>query len=152
MARAKKHKWAIDIGDWSNDGHGKCESKLIESNLTNEEAREAYFKAKEKLGKAYPEIVCQEYEDYLVDAEMLKELRAHGFEFKDCDGEGEGDEEVVYPYVEGMLQLTLWFIQQGNPDFKYKIINPPSTPRLAFYGFDKQKRHISFIGYGVLGD
>ena len=39
MARAKKHKWTIQIGDWSNDGHGKCSDKLIESNLTNEEIR-----------------------------------------------------------------------------------------------------------------
>jgi hypothetical protein len=152
MARSKKHKWNIDIGDWSNDGHGKCESKLIESNLTHEEAREAFFKAKEKLGKSYPEEICHEYEDHSVTADMLDELKGHGFEFEGCDEDGEGDERVVYPYTEGMLQLTLWFIKVGNPDFKYKIINPPSTPSLAFYGFDKQKRHISFIGYGVLGD
>jgi len=147
----KKHKFNIDIGDWSSDGHGKCKSFLFESSHSVEDVREAYFAAGKKLKKNWPEEVCHDYGDYSVTAEVLRELKQVGFEFKDCDFDGEegADDEVCYPSEEGMLQLTVWFIKQGNPEIKLKQISTPKVPSLAFYGFDKKKRHIGFIGYGI---
>ena len=48
---------------------------------------------------------------------------------------------------EFMAAYVLEFLKVGDPDLKFKIINPPDM--LPFYGYDDQNRHIGFIGYGV---
>lgn len=143
-----KHKWEFTVGDRSHDGHGLKDTFVIESNLTVAEAREAYHKAKKKFKKAYPEVICSDYEDGSVEYSMLQELRLLGFEFENCDGDGEEGEEdeVIYPSSEGMLQLTMWCIKQGNPEFKYKLINNDLE---EFGGYGPGGDYISFIGYGT---
>lgn len=144
---ATKHKWKLEIGDRSGDGHSQCDTFLIESNLTVEEANEAYFAAKKALKKGYPETICHDYEDGSIDRDMIDKLHSLGFEFTNWDADGEpGDEdEIMYPGSDGMAQLTLWFIKQGNPEFKYKIL----SDNVPTFGGHTKKGYIGQIGYGV---
>ena len=137
-------KFKIAIGDWSGDGHGINEYFKIKSNKSVEEVREAYFKAIQILGKDYPKEICQEYEDDYVSEYDQEELEELGFVFTHYHENTLG---LVYPTAKGMLELTLWFLKQGDPDLILK--QEEEVPTLHFYGFDDKERHIGFIGYGL---
>lgn len=66
--------WQIPIGDWSDDGHGKCEWFIVKSNFTVEEAREAYFKAVEESGLNIVNEIAHEYEDSTVSEKVIELL------------------------------------------------------------------------------
>jgi len=56
-------RFKLILGDWSDDGHGKTETFIVESNKPVDEAREAYFEAVKKTGIDFGEQVCRDYED-----------------------------------------------------------------------------------------
>ena len=136
--------WNIPIGDWSGDGHGKCDWFTIKSNFTVEQAREAYFKSIEKSGIDICKEVAYEYEDSSVSERFLKvfpEFLEKGFVIYEPEYNGY--------YIENsfdLVKMVCLFIQKYNPEFKCEIINIPMLP---FYGYDEKKRHIEFIGYGL---
>lgn len=140
--------WKIPIGDWSDDGHGKCDWFTIKSNFTVEQTREAYFKSVEKSGVDICKEIASEYEDNSVSEKFLnafpefleKGLIAHDPEFNKYDFEY---------YIENssdLAKVVCLFIQKYNPEFRFEIINLPMLP---FYGRDKKGRHIGHIGYGL---
>lgn len=131
----------IEIGDWSGDGHGQKETYVFDSNLTTEEVRESYFSAKEKYPSLCPEDFCCEYEDSEVPKQIVNEAQKLGFKINKASF---GTKE--------MANYTAWFCQLGNPNLKLKMQKQKHMPTLAFYGVDKKKRHINFIGYGLLGN
>lgn len=140
--------WNIPIGDWSDDGHGRCDWFTIKSNFTVEQAREAYFKSVEKSGVDICKEVAYEYGNNSVSEKFLKafpeflekDLVKYDPEFNDYGFEY---------YIENsfdLVELVCLFIQKYNPEFRYEIINLPMLP---FYGYDKKDRHIGHIGYGL---
>ena len=135
----------IAIGDWSGDGHGKNDYHTYRTNKKIEDIREAYFSAINKLGKDYPREVCGDYQDSGVSKDMQDELKKKGFVFTRFEEEYEGK---IFPYVDGMLELTEWFIQQGDSSIKLEA-EDVEVDTLHFYGFDSKDRHIGFIGYGI---
>ena len=75
--------WKIPIGDWSDDGHGKCDWFTVKSNFTVEKAREAYFKAVEASGLDIAKEIAHDYEDSGVSeriTELLPEFLEYLFE------------------------------------------------------------------------
>lgn len=137
----KLYRFHLDIGDWSDDGHGKKETFLIESNKPVRACREAYFAAQKRLVEnLWPENIYATYDNPLTpQAPQIAATRAHGFDFAHYVGDDE------YLNAESLAHYTLWFITRGDPTIKAKII-PLDT--FAFYGSDKRGRHIGFIGYG----
>lgn len=131
------YKFRMSIGDWSNDGHGKHEDFVVESNAPVEVVREAHFVIKDVTGINI-EKICRDYEDSSVPEEIVDELKDIGFEFE-CPG-------GTYP--EEMANLWIFLLQKANPVLELKIIKD-KIPTLHFYGFDEKKRHISFVGYGL---
>lgn len=136
--------WNIPIGDWSNDGHGKCDWFAIESNFTVEQVREAYFNSVEKSGVDICKEVACEYEDNSVSEKFLNVFP----EFLE-NGLVKHDPEDNEDYIEDsfdLVEIVCLFIQKYNPEFKYKILDIPMLP---FYGFDEKGRHIGYFGYGL---
>ena len=84
-----KYKFKIPIGDWSNDGHGKADWYIIESNKPVQEIRELYFQACEKLGWTLDghddKSPCSEYEDNTFSKEILQELLDFGIKLDKDD-------------------------------------------------------------------
>ena len=137
--------WKIPIGDWSDDGHGKCDWFTIKSNFTVEQAREAYFKSVEKSGIDICKEVAYEYENNSVSKKFLNAFP----EFLEKDlvkYDPFNDYEYYIESSSDLVEIVCLFIQKYNPEFIYEIVNLPMLP---FYGCDEKKRHIGHIGYGL---
>lgn len=136
--------WKIPIGDWSDDGHGKCDWFIIKSNFTVEQAREAYFKSVEESKINISNEIASEYEDTSVSEEVVEtfpEFIEKKLIFKDPDYEKYYVEDSF-----SLAEIVCLFIQRYNIEFEYEILNIPMLP---FYGYDKKDRHIGHIGYGL---
>lgn len=143
------HTFTLPIGDWSDDGHGKCDYYTVESNMSVEEVREIHFKIEEVTGVNI-EKVCSEYDVSYIPADsrlitLLEEegkmdkMNLSGYD-KDIDG--------YYANSKSLALIWAYLLQETEPELELKIIKTPEM--LSFYGFDKQGRHISFVGYGTL--
>ena len=135
---SKRHAFTIQIGDWSGDGHGQCETFHATAAKPIEDVREAYFTAKKKHPDVCPESFCDEYEDSNVPTEVRERITALG-------GPAIGDDFDA----ERMANVVAWFINLGDPAVDVTISPREEVPTLAFYGNDKKRRHIGFIGYGL---
>lgn len=125
----------IEIGDWSGDGHSKCDIFTFESNLPIEEVREAYFKARELHPEICPEGFCAEYEDPEIPKKVRDRAKQLGFKFR------------KQPDTRDLADFTAWFCMLGDDNLCLTRTTP--LERLAFYGSDEGGRHIDFIGYGL---
>ena len=141
-----EYKFKIEIGDPSKDGHSQSEDRVITSNKTTEEVREAYDKSclltglvftsnvdiivnNEKLGWQHPEHsnrqICTEYESYEASELAQSILEECGIENPVIDGD-----------VDSLVGIFLEFIKLSLPDFEYNIIqdNIPSLGLTIGYG------------------
>ena len=141
MTNSNRIYFRIAVGDWSNDGHGKCDYFTASSTLSLKDVRKAYFKAVKNL----PEIICPEnflsdYDESKISEEIAEAIKKEGFPLKE---EGFHTKE--------MAEYVVWFINKGNPVCDVKLeLDIDDT--LHFYGEDENGQHIGFFGYGLLGD
>lgn len=141
--------WNIPIGDWSDDGHGKCDWFTIKSNFTVEQAREAYFKSVEKSGVDICKEIACEYEDNSVSEKFLKvfpEFLEKGLVKHNPDFNDEYNAEYYIEDLSDLVEIICLFIQKYNLEFRYEILDIPMLP---FYGYDEKRRHIGYFGYGL---
>lgn len=133
---AKTYSFLIPIGDWSDDGHGKCDYFQFSSNKPLKAVREAFFKATRDDVALNPEGFCCDYEDGTVPDEIVEAAAARGFEI---------DPENFF--AEDMADYVAWYTTLGDPSLELK--RRKSLNMLPFYGCDMEKRHIGFFGYGL---
>ncbi|UUV25979.1 MULTISPECIES: hypothetical protein [Lysinibacillus] len=157
----------VPVGDWSDDGHGKCENYYVEANYSAIEMRQAYKDTCKKIGlqlhygEDYTGIknmerynnwryLLSEYEQSSICEEAVEILLNHGFEFSRVDGEtDENDNYLVqeaYFSSEGVFDLFMWFIKYSMPsDFEYKQVTLDAEPIVGYW--NKELNHQ--VGYGV---
>lgn len=125
----KELLFKVAIGDWSNDGHGRCEwFRLRAEASTIEEVREAYFRARGKVPEPHhPE----NFGEKGCPQDLLDKMGVKGLERS-----------------EQVAAAVAWFITQGG--VPCELARETELPTLSFYGYDKEGRHISFIGYAML--
>ena len=149
MAAKKPIRYAfkIPIGDWSDDGHGKCDWFAATAAKPIEAVREAWFKAKELYPTVSPDSWCDAYEDNEIpdDVRLILEQMKAPIELSTLDGDDN------YIDVDLMAILVVWFLNLGDPKLDAKLDPESATPMLPFYGCDSKKRHIGYIGYGLFG-
>lgn len=170
------NQFKINIGDWSNDGHGETKSYLVSTSKTVEDAREAHFKIKEVTGIDIHSLANEYEEDKIKPEDFYLLLQVPGFKenFKedlevfDFSEEKEmllkaffDDEEIedldldmhneleFQAYPKFMAKLWIFLLNVVDEGLEIKLIEEPKTPSLNFYGFDKEGRHIDFVGYGT---
>ncbi len=132
-----RYPFTIPIGDWSDDGHGKCIRSYATAAKPIGAVREAYFAAKKRLPKACcPESFCNEYEVPEMAPESRAALRAAGYEVP----------EEITP--DAMAAIVVWFVNQGDPTVDVRL-DGKEPEMLPFYGRDKKRRHIDCWGYGL---
>jgi len=143
------HIFKLPIGDWSDDGHGKCDYYTVESNMSVEEVREIHFKIEEKTGVDIHKI-CNKYEqDHIpADSNLITMLKEEGKLEKMNVSGYDGDVDGHYTNSRSLALIWVYLLQKTEPELKLKLLKEPEM--LSFYGFDKQGRHISFVGYGTL--
>lgn len=141
----KRFKFQIPIGDWSDDGHGKCQYFTASSFKSFEDVCRAYEKAKEKFkdDDFSPESFCNEYESSSVDPKTIDLMKKHGFYTDDM-----GDFEDFY--VDEMADFVVWFINQGDPELKVKLEVDP-VPCLNNWQYSKivKGKTLDQFGYGM---
>lgn len=135
------HKTKFAIGDWSDDGHGRCHWYLVSSNKTVEELREAHFKAKEVIGFD-PGEMCNNYENEHLTEDQVEKLTDAGIS-TDWD---EYNEELSSHHI---LRLWLKCLRVVEPDLLYIIHEDDKYPTMHFYGVDGEGRHLKTPGYGL---
>lgn len=143
----KMYKIKFPIGDWSDDGHGKCETFIVESNRDVSEVREAHFACKERLGFEIGDI-CHKYGDSDIKSDLSQKLNKLGI----LDGivfDMEQDfEKGIYLSPDEMVQIWLAILMHISPSMKLRIVDD-DIPYINFYGVDGAKRHLSTPGYGL---
>lgn len=133
----------MEIGDWSGDGHEKCEETLVSSNAPVEYVRAAHFRMKEATGINIEEL-CSNYGDATIRKEMADQLKRLGFVFAN---ETEDGEVLMNP--DDMARLWVFLLQKTDPFLNLEIREKVDIPSIHFYGQDKQGRHIASVGYGL---
>lgn len=146
------YKFELPIGDWSDDGHGQCEWFLIESNKPVDELREIYFETKKNLqcsldgsdwNKMRKLTPCDDYGDNNLTKEHLVDFLKLNLTERDIKYFTED------PTPEKFAELFILFMVSHNSELELQMVERESFPMFPFYGFDKQKRHIGFMGYGL---
>lgn len=146
-------KFKLPIGDWSGDGHGKCEYYIVEGNLKDTTALDNAMSVLEKEGVS-PRHICQGYEDTSISLEMANKIAAYvgvGSFCEVLDYEGTYAEEVEKSaqadkgyYMDdggpdGMAYLTLTLLNKADPSLELKLIEDKVKLWLPPY----------HIGYGL---
>ena len=132
------------IGDWSGDGHEKCEYFNVQSNYPVQHLREAHFKAPKVVGFDIGSI-CHEYEDGTLSDDVIEKLNAINLKPEDYGEEYQGNYSM---YPDGMVNLWLDILCHIDPALKLELVKTEAEP-INFYGFDDQGRHLKTPGYGL---
>lgn len=107
-----RYRFTIPIGDWSDDGHGKCEyfeasaAKPFKDVCLAFRAARAAFKAE----GFSPETVCCDYQDSVVPDETVELLKKHGFEIDPDDF-----------WAREFAELVVWFLNKGDPELDARL-------------------------------
>lgn len=137
-----KYKFSMPIGDWSDDGHGKCDYYTIVSNKPVEEVREIHFKIEDVTGIELDRI-CSEYEQNYIYVDLLEDLKELGFDASGINV----SEDKAYIYSYNMMRIWMFLLMITDESLKLEV-EEESLEMLPFYGFDEKGRHINFVGYG----
>jgi hypothetical protein len=77
----KVYQFYLPIGDWSDDGHGRCQQFLVNSNAPVERVREAHFRIKETTGIDI-ESICGGCEENTISPDVSEKIAALGIPFE----------------------------------------------------------------------
>ena len=110
------------VGDWSDDGHGKTEEFVIESNLTVKQVEKAYAKGAKKLGVDLKREVAVDFDTPVISKATL--LKFYGQEKKIPDFyDLSEDSKNLFIDPLAYTELYLLTIKAGEPKFKYKFVD-----------------------------
>jgi hypothetical protein len=153
-----EYKIKFNIGDYSDDGHGRNEEWLINSNRPASELKEAYKASCRLMGVSfnhnddftglrgnYEEVkqrqICAEYQDSSISEYALGKLVEHGY----------ADEYVIewkgFDGADHFLQTVLWFIGKSMPeDWKWEFVKDDGVQTFNGWGGLSCQ-----LGYGLYG-
>lgn len=133
----------FSLGDWSDDGHGKCDHFFVRTSAPVEDLRELHFKCNDVFG-FNPGNLCREYEQHSLTPDQIAKLLQLGvIDQDDVDDDGDVLIDTLY-----LLGIWLKMLQRVDPTLQYEIETEDGTPSMHFGGFDDQGRHIDVPGYG----
>lgn len=144
------YKFRLPIGDWSDDGHGKCNYYIIESNINPEDLVEIVHNLdlKHKFSN-----ICSEYKEYCATDEQVEYLKSLGLNIESYFNEDNSLE------TKSFAQLFLDIIMLENPEIKLKIINDNIVEFNNWFGQKISKERnlnlnnnvsvLSSLGYGL---
>lgn len=144
------------LGDWSNDGHGKSDKILLESNLPVDVVQKAYKDSCKMTGVSFNHDggdenftgikrdyqdskdfnICTEYEDCLIPMKALEILKQHGWNKNNEDN---------YIGEKDFIKLWIWFVQIANPAIRLKVVKDDIP---VINGYWNKELNVQF-GYGL---
>ena len=135
----------IAIGDWSGDGHDKCNYYQVQSDKSLNHVREMHYKIKAFTGVDV-EKICSEYEDTYVSKDVEDKLRWLGFDFSKTESFMLDKKRCLG--TKDCCKIWIFLLNHVDSELNLKIMDEPKIPMLQFSGFDKKGRYIDGPGYG----
>lgn len=138
--------FTITIGDWSGDGHGKCEKfhVVVPDHFTKEILFENYNKNKKDFGFGLSDF-AEEYEDSAIPLAKLNTLLQAGFDEESLKSFIE-EEYGKYPLcADEMLEIAMFFFSHGLDNFRWEILKTDGD----LIGFRENRAESGFVGYGI---
>lgn len=156
------------LGDWSDDGHGKYEKVLLQSNVSVEEIQTAYKNSCKLTGVSFNHNddytgknrnwedlkkyqICTGYDDAELTQEVFDALAKFGLTKEiltsfDTEGIMGGDE--YYLYKESYTNLWIWFVKLSLPKDTVleKVSEKNEIP--VINGYWNKNLNVQF-GYGL---
>ena len=125
----KSHTIIFRVGDSvCGDGHDKHRDWTVSTNFSKPEIEEAYLAAAEKIGFD-PTSNFEDWGANRLPSDQAEKLIANGFVPEDRDEDG-----TVYFYPEALLDLFLFMVKLGNPEFKYEVVENGNVIHIGGYG------------------
>ena len=132
-------RFTLTVGDFSLDGHGRTMDFLAEADGTIEQIREAHKSIKKKTGIDLSRI-CNDSEDDVVPASVVRKLSKLGIDLKTDDGKGSATITA-----EDMAAIWAGLLDRADPSLHIRLIPTEDYPSLLCSGMG-----FSPIGYGLL--
>ncbi len=163
------------LGDWSDDGHGKYEKILVETNQPVEKIQQAYKDSCKLTGISFnhnddftgikqtvadfqgdytkyfksqrERLIGSEYENYTLNKYCYDKLTSFGINLKEIFEVDEENPEEVYIDTDSFPKLWFAFVKLSLPDLEYSIpVENDSTP--VINGYWNKNLNVQF-GYGL---
>jgi hypothetical protein len=134
-----KHIFQVPIGDWSGDGHGRCEWFTVRSDQPVEAWREAYLTSQAQWPELAPDGELSRTPTSGWPLDRIREQMAERLDARLYTELADGT-----PSSHDILLYTMAFCQLSDPSLSWE--HEPMQ-MLPFYGQDSQGRHIDRIGY-----
>ena len=135
------YNFYLPIGDWSNDGHGKCKKYLIESNINPIDLIDIYLELDSKCKISE---ICAEYEEYEITNEQIKLLENIGLNVNKYFDE----DNAPIDHTRSIAELIIDGMMLCNENLKLRIIDniPDFNTWLAR---ENKKPYFGLPGYGL---
>lgn len=136
--------YKVNIGDWSDDGHGKFETYVVDVDCSSETLKDNFDRAVKELGFS-PFDIARGYEDNSMTIDQFDRLEDAGYSF---DSRMEPDK--YYYFIDGpeeMLEIIMFFVSYGSDEVIWRIISE-DIPILAG-GYGAVVGRSNHIGYGL---
>lgn len=134
-----EHSVALEVGDWSGDGHGQSEVVHFGCTHSRQDVEKAYKKGSKALGVDWTSI-CEEYEDSIVPTNVARILNPI---LPKIDNKEDflapydpEDEEEGYSLDDGAFDFAtiyMWIAKHGNPEIEFEM-NTFRTIKIGGYG------------------
>lgn len=149
----QKYIIGLPVGDFSGDGHEKCDIFYVSSEKPFDAVRDAHFAISERTGIDITSF-CNEYGDNEIPAEVVHKLQEMGFpteqKFMKMDQKYFMENaEQDCPSI--MADLWVFLLNRSDPDLHIER-TLTDVPMLLFCGQDEKGRFSEGIGYGLFAD
>lgn len=155
------------LGDWSDDGHGKHDKVLLESNVGVNAIQNAYKHSCKLTGVSFDHDngddhrswedsekyqICTEYENAVISQESFDVLAKFGLTKKilksfDVDGMmSDVDDHCLYQ--ESYINLWIWFVKLSLPKDTVLQVVPEKDNIPVINGYWNENLNVQF-GYGL---
>jgi hypothetical protein len=166
------NKMYLVLGDWSDDGHGKHDKILLESNISVEDIQNAYKSSCKMTGVSFNNdedytetnrdwkesekyVIATEYDDGILSLFVFNILAGHGLTRKmleDWDTENFHDHEIPDDGFgltqETYVQLWIWFVKLSLPKNTVLKVVEVNDDIPVINGYWNDNLNVSF-GYGL---
>jgi len=141
------YKFKLPIGDWSNDGHEKCDYYIIQSNISAKELVPIYIAMDEKYQISKE---CSEYEDNKLSEDFIKLIYHLDLDVKKYIT----SEKWGIINSEELAQLILDLLMKFEPNLTLSIVPEDTLPEFNNWLGQKFKgissgSVIDLPGYGL---
>lgn len=128
-----KYEYTIELGDPSNDGHGRAEYIIVETSHSREEIlkSEKKFAQISGLSLRSPCNLLAEYEENSISQEKLKKMVSCGIQLSSKFLEE--TEDLQHIDSESAIHLFMAIVRVYLPELEYSI--RPFPPKLADFGY-----------------